>query len=98
MLSRQKFLSIQDIAETLGVHRSSVSRMLARGDIASVQIGDSPRVDPEDFRAWIEAGKAASLERAEAARRAAEPRRPVGRPRKPGIGKPQPAAVAAADV
>ena len=89
------YLTINDIADTLGVHRSTISRILSRGEIPSVPVGDSPRVDPADFDAWLKARKAESLARAEKLNRAIEAKRPVGRPRKQSISKP--AAVAAAD-
>lgn len=84
MPAPEKFLKIQEIADRLGVHRSSVSRLLSAGIIPSIQIGDSPRVDPVDFEAWIAEQKAASAKKPPAV--PAE-RRPVGRPRKPGLPK-----------
>lgn len=92
-----KFLSIQEIADWLGVDRSTVSRILARGEIPSLQIGDMPRVDPADLTAWIDAGKAASLKRAAERQAAAPAKRAVGRPRKPALPEKKLAAVAAAD-
>lgn len=78
-----KFLTIQQIADVLQVHRSTVSRILARGEIPSRQVGDSPRVDPADFLAWIEAGKIESTERGARHNASITPTcRSTGRPRK----------------
>ena len=93
----EKFLTIQQVADTLGVHRSTVSRMLDDGTLPSIAVRGDRRVDPADFSAWLEAQKAASLHRAAERRAAVAPaKRPVGRPRKAGLGT-KPAAVAAAD-
>jgi excisionase family DNA binding protein len=77
------FLSINSVAQRLGVSRWTVARMLADGEIPHVPVRGTPRIDPIDLDNWIERQKAASIQRVA---QGVEPeKRPVGRPRKEGI-------------
>jgi len=79
--SSSSFLSIAQVAATLGVSRWTVARMLDDGEVPHIKVRGTPRIDRVDLGAWIESQKAKS-----AARPPVEgPKRPVGRPKKEGI-------------
>jgi excisionase family DNA binding protein len=42
-----------EAAEAIGIGRSKIYELLARGDLPSVRIGSSVRVPVEALRAWI---------------------------------------------
>lgn len=48
-------LTINDVAEWLGLHRNSVAKMIADGELPAVKIGQNWMMDPADVIAAIEA-------------------------------------------
>lgn len=46
-------LSIQAVAELLGVSTKTVRRLIAGGDLAAHRIGGSLRISEEDLRAYL---------------------------------------------
>jgi excisionase family DNA binding protein len=50
---RQSLLSIADVARVLNVSRSTINRLIARGDLPIVKIRDRTLVRPDDLDALI---------------------------------------------
>lgn len=50
-----KFLTIPEVAETLGVGQRTVFRWMERGLLRVIRIGNVTRILPEDFQAFLEA-------------------------------------------
>jgi excisionase family DNA binding protein len=69
----EPLLSLAETREVLGVSRMTLWRIVDRGDLPIVRIGDRPLFDPEDVRAFI------------ASNRAPKTRDPAERP---GLGDP----------
>ena len=46
-------LSIQSVAEVLGISTKTVRRLIAGGDLAVHRIGGSLRISEEDLRAYL---------------------------------------------
>jgi len=53
-----QFLSLARVAEILGLDRSTVYRMVARGDLATYRVGRQIRVLQEDLDAYLEKHRA----------------------------------------
>jgi excisionase family DNA binding protein len=64
-------LTIEDVATRLRVHRRTVQRLVARGELAAVHIGSAVRFDPRDL-----AGLIAGQRRREATASGLPPSRP----------------------
>jgi len=52
-MERRRLLSVKEAAEFLGVHASTLYRMLKRGEIESFKIGADLRFDPAALERWI---------------------------------------------
>ena len=52
-----QLLSIRDVAERLSVSKSTVERMLKRGEIPYLQMNGLRRVDLRDLERWLDATK-----------------------------------------
>lgn len=48
-----KFISISDIAQHLEVSRMTVYRLIHAGEIPSIRVGRSLRVEMEQYRKWL---------------------------------------------
>lgn len=48
-----KFISISDIAQHLEVSRMTVYRLIHAGDIPSIRVGRSLRVEVDQYRRWL---------------------------------------------
>ena len=83
---RSQFISIDETADYLGVHRSTVSRLLDDGEIPSIEVRGTRRLDRADLGAWVEAKKAASLRKSLDRQAVPCSQRRRGRPRKAAIG------------
>jgi excisionase family DNA binding protein len=46
--------SVPDVAKRLGVHENTVRRLIARGELPSLLIGDRRFVRPADVEAWLD--------------------------------------------
>jgi excisionase family DNA binding protein len=79
---KSQFLSIDETAAYLGVHRSTIARMLDDGEIPSIEVRGTRRLDRTDLGAWVEAKKIASLRKSLNRAEAQRPQRRRGRPRK----------------
>ncbi|AXQ62961.1 helix-turn-helix DNA binding protein [Gordonia phage Bibwit] len=55
--ARSRLRDYRGAAEYLGVSYSTVRRLIARGDLHVVMIGNSPRLDLADLDAYIEQRK-----------------------------------------
>jgi excisionase family DNA binding protein len=53
-VSQERLLKVSEVAERLGLSRSTVMGLLARGDIESLTIGRARRVRSSRLEAWIE--------------------------------------------
>jgi excisionase family DNA binding protein len=51
-----RLLTVEDVADVLGVNARTVRRLVARGDLTRIRIGGSVRYDPRDVRALIQRG------------------------------------------
>lgn len=51
---RVLLLDYDDVAAQLGVSERTVRRLVETGDLRVVRIGQSPRVHPDDLRAFVE--------------------------------------------
>jgi excisionase family DNA binding protein len=49
----EKLLTLRQVAERLSVCTATVSRLCSRGDLPSVRIANSMRVEPDDLDAFI---------------------------------------------
>jgi len=49
----KKWLTMQQVADALEVHHSTVSRMVKRGDLPAVKVGKQYRIDPAQLEAYI---------------------------------------------
>ncbi len=47
------FLTVRDVANELRLDRSTVYRLVERGEIPAVRVGGSIRIDPAELRAYI---------------------------------------------
>jgi len=54
-MSEDRLLKINEVTERLGLSRSTVMGLLARGDIQSLTIGRARRIPMSRLEAWIEA-------------------------------------------
>jgi excisionase family DNA binding protein len=50
----EKLLSVQDVAEWLGVSERTVFNMINRGDIAGTKVGNRWRFEPEVVRGYLQ--------------------------------------------
>jgi len=66
-MSPDRLLKVGEVAERLGVSRSTVMGLLARGDIESLTIGRARRVRWSRLEAWIEARSESEARRRETA-------------------------------
>lgn len=82
---KSQFLSIDETAAYLGVHRSTIARMLDDGEIPSIEVRGIRRLDRADLGAWVEAKKAASLRKSLDGKGGELIQRRRGRPRKAGV-------------
>jgi putative molybdopterin biosynthesis protein len=57
---RSTFLTLDEVAETLAVSISTVRRIVKRGDLEAVRVGDQWRVAPSDFDAYVRRGRTRS--------------------------------------
>ena len=57
MAAMQKLLSIEDVAEILGLEYKTVYRLVKSGEIPAARIGRVFRVDQADFEAYFEQQK-----------------------------------------
>ena len=46
-------LKASDVAEALGISRTKAYRLIARGELPTVRVGDQPRVPAEALRQWV---------------------------------------------
>ncbi len=53
----EKLLTYEEVAELLGVSSRTVYTLARRGDLQSLKVGNSNRVDPSDLRRFIEQSK-----------------------------------------
>jgi len=83
----ERYLSINECAESLGVSRWTISREIEDGVLPVVVIRGSPRVDPADFDQYL-SKKKTDAAAAIAARKSTSsaPKRGRGRPRKASVG------------
>lgn len=82
---KSQFLSIDETATYLGVHRSTIARMLDEGEIPSIEVRGTRRLDRADLGAWVEAKKAASLRKSLDRQGVQDSQRRRGRPRKAAV-------------
>ncbi len=52
-MSHDRLLKVSEVAERLGLSRSTVMGLLARGDLESLTIGRARRVQVSRLEAWI---------------------------------------------
>ncbi len=46
--------TVAEVAAEWGVHRNTIHRLVARGDLRAVRVGRRLRFRPEDVRAYLE--------------------------------------------
>jgi len=56
-LPTKRLLSIQEAAESLGINRSTIYRLVTAGKIPLIKLGSRSLLDPADLNALIAAGK-----------------------------------------
>ena len=66
-VSQERLLKVSEVTERLGLSRSTVMGLLARGDIESLTIGRARRVRASRLEAWIEARAESEARRREKA-------------------------------
>ena len=66
-VSQDRLLKVSEVTERLGLSRSTVMGLLARGDIESLTIGRARRVRSSRLEAWIETRAASEARRREKA-------------------------------
>ena len=52
---RMQLLTVDEAAQALRLHPSSLRRIIRRGKLPLIRIGRAQRVDPEDLRRFIDA-------------------------------------------
>ncbi len=57
MSDKKQLMDIEDLAEYLGLNRSTVYGMAQKGKLPGAKIGGSWRFKPEDVEEWIEEQK-----------------------------------------
>jgi excisionase family DNA binding protein len=85
-----RYLSINDCAERLGVSRWTIAREIEVGALIAIPVRGTPRVDPNDFDDYLKRKKeeaAAAIADRKAV--SAAPKRRPGRPRKAPVGSQQ---------
>jgi excisionase family DNA binding protein len=50
----EPLLSLDQVGELLGVSRKTVSRLALAGELPTVRVGRSVRINPEDVRGYVE--------------------------------------------
>ena len=55
-METERWLSVQDVVERLGVHEQTVRRWIKTGDLPAYALGDRAgyRVAPDDLQAFLE--------------------------------------------
>ncbi len=53
----RNLLKVRDVQEILGLSRSQVYELVARGEIPHYRIGKAIRFDPQDLKDWLESKK-----------------------------------------
>lgn len=53
-MTKRKYLNVNQVAEMLGVHRSSVYRYISSQGLPFYKIGGRLIFDPERVQAWVE--------------------------------------------
>jgi excisionase family DNA binding protein len=66
-------LSINEVAELLGISRPTVYALIRRGGLVPIRVGERIRFDPADIRAYLERNREISPEMREAGFPASEP-------------------------
>ncbi|HET9285582.1 MAG TPA: helix-turn-helix domain-containing protein [Candidatus Angelobacter sp.] len=61
--SREKALTVQEVAELLGVSEKHIYEMTADGTMPAFYVGRSVRLDPQDVADWLRKKKSVSAER-----------------------------------
>jgi excisionase family DNA binding protein len=49
----EPLMSVDDVAEVLGISVRGVFRLLRRGDLVAVKVGNRTRVEPDELRTYI---------------------------------------------
>lgn len=60
--SRQEALTVQEVAEILGVSDKHIYEMAADGTLPSFHVGRSIRLDPQDVADWLRKKKSPALQ------------------------------------
>jgi excisionase family DNA binding protein len=60
--SRQKALTVREVAELLGVSKRHIYEMIADGSLPAFQVGRSVRIDPQDFADWLRRKKSPAVQ------------------------------------
>ena len=60
--SRQKALTVREVAELLGVSKRHIYEMIADGTLPAFQVGRSVRIDPQDFADWLRKKKSPAVQ------------------------------------
>jgi excisionase family DNA binding protein len=55
-------LSINEVAELLGISRPTVYALIRRGELVPIRVGERIRFDPADIRAYLERNREISPE------------------------------------
>jgi excisionase family DNA binding protein len=53
-VQQRPLLTIAETGTRLNLNERTVRRLIARGDLPAVRLGNSIRVDPDDLEAWLE--------------------------------------------
>ncbi|MFJ2033905.1 helix-turn-helix domain-containing protein [Streptosporangium sp. NPDC087985] len=59
MMLREKLMTVQDVADCLGIPKSRIYDNWKMWGLPFFRVGQQLRCDPADFRKWIEKQKAA---------------------------------------
>lgn len=53
-MALEQLLSVEAVADYLGIHRITVYRLLERGELASVRAGRAHRIPESSLRAYVD--------------------------------------------
>jgi excisionase family DNA binding protein len=54
MTTKDKYLTVADVAEKLNLHIVTVRREIKRGNIKAFVVGRRTRISPKEFEAYVE--------------------------------------------
>ncbi len=62
MSSKKEFLTLEEVADLLGVNYQLIYRLVRKGDLRAARLGRVYRVERSDLDAYLESSKQASVE------------------------------------